>query len=74
LHHSSISILIASTELLNDLSHNVSFGHINTHPIIDPNVEMFQKVQHPGHTMFGNFRRISYQDKRAFETNGSQKI
>ena len=40
---------------------------MKTHPIIDPNIEKFQKVQHPGHTMFGNFRRISYKDKIAFE-------
>jgi len=23
----------------NDLSHNLSFGHLNTHPIIYPNIE-----------------------------------
>ena len=41
---------------------------MQTHPIIDPNIEKFQKVQHPGQTMFGNFRRISYKDNIAFET------
>jgi hypothetical protein len=38
---SSISHLIASTDLLNhtfciDLSNNLFFGHLNQHPIIDP--------------------------------------
>ena len=40
------------------------------HPIIDPAIEKFQKVQHPGQIMFGNFRHLSYKDKRAFETTG----
>ena len=41
---------------------------MKTHPIIDPNIKQFQEAQPPGHTMFGNFRCISYKDKRAFET------
>ena len=61
---------MASTELLNDLSPNLSLGHMKTHPIIDPNIEKFQKVQHHGHKMFGNFRHLSYKDKRAFERIG----
>jgi hypothetical protein len=68
---SSLQLLLfflLSTELLNYLSHNLSFGHMKTHPMIDPNIETFQKVPHPGHTMFWNFRCISYKDKRAFET------
>jgi hypothetical protein len=27
----------------NDLSHNLSFWHLITHPIIDPNIETFPK-------------------------------
>ena len=23
----------------NDLSHNISFGHLNNYPIVDPNIE-----------------------------------
>jgi hypothetical protein len=41
---------------------------MQTHPIIDPNIEKLEKIQHRGHTMFGNFRCISYKDKIAFET------
>jgi hypothetical protein len=46
--YSLISHPFTSTDLLNnpfgnDLSHSLSFGHQNTHPIIDPNIAKFQK-------------------------------
>ena len=61
--YSSISHPFASTDLWhnplgNDLSQNLSFGHQRTYPIIDPNIEKFQKGQHLGHTIFENFRHL----------------
>jgi hypothetical protein len=41
---------------------------MKTHPIIDRTIEKLKKVQHPGQTMLGNFRHLSYKDKKAFET------
>ena len=41
---------------------------MKTHLIIDPSIQQFQNLKHPGHTIFGNFRRISYKDKIDFET------
>ena len=55
-------------ELLSDVSHNVSFGYMKKHLIIDPNIDKFQKIQHPEQRMLGHFRRISNKDKIAFET------
>jgi hypothetical protein len=51
----------------NDLSHNLSFGHLNTHPIIDPNIEKFPKGQHLGHKMkvkTFDFHCILYKDNK----------
>jgi len=48
LYFSSISHLVACVDLLNnpfcnDLSHNLSFGHLDTDPIINPNIEKLKK-------------------------------
>jgi hypothetical protein len=59
------------------LSHNLSFGYLNVHSIIDPDIENFAKGQHRGHKneswnllrnhvvfpTFGNVRRLSYKYK-----------
>jgi hypothetical protein len=46
----------------NDLSHNLSFWHLNTHSIIDPNIEKFQKGHRLGHKMFENVRLLLYKE------------
>ena len=60
-YYSSISHLL-DNPFRNDLSHNLSFWHLNTHSIIDPNIEKFQKGHRLGHKMFENVRLLLYKE------------